>query len=169
MDFNVTKMAATIAVWRNGNKELHVVDELKNIYDTPAMIKILKERFLGHHIICYPDASGVSRHSTNASVSDIALLQQAGFEIRAPRKNPLVKDRIIAVNQAFSSGKLYINKLLCPTVSDCLLQQAYSENGEPDKKSGKDHQNDATGYIIAYEMPVRKPVIHIPVDYLRGN
>jgi hypothetical protein len=36
-------------------------------------------------------------------------------------------------------------------------QQAYDKNGEPDKKSGFDHQNDASGYPIAYEFPVIRP------------
>ncbi len=169
MDFNVTKMCASIYVRRNDGKHWHIVEEIKNVYDTPEMIKILKQRYEGHHIICYPDASGISRHSADASISDIALLQRAGFEIRAPRKNPLVKDRILAVNQAFSSGLLFVNQVNCPIVASCLEQQAYADNGEPDKKSGQDHQNDATGYTIAFEMPIRRPVLNIPVDYLRGK
>jgi hypothetical protein len=50
-------------------------------------------------------------------------------------------------------------------VADCLEQQAYDKNGEPDKKSGKDHQNDATGYPIAYEFPVHKPVSEIGIRF----
>ena len=42
-------------------------------------------------------------------------------------------------------------------MANCLEQQAY-RNGEPDKTSGNDHQNDATTYPIAYEMPIIKPV-----------
>lgn len=167
IDFNVTKMAATIFVKRN--KAFHAVDELKNVYDTPEMIEIIKRRYIDHRIICYPDASGSSRKSVDASTSDIALLSQAGFEIRAPRKNPLVKDRILAVNQAFRSNLLFVNQRACPTVSECLEQQSYGENGEPDKKTGRDHQNDSVGYCIVYEMPVKKPVINIPVEYIRGN
>lgn len=164
-DFNVTKMAATIYVRRNGGTHWHVVDELVNMYDTPEMIRIIKERFSGHKIIMYPDASGTSRKSVNASVSDIAMLSQAGFEIRAPKKNPLVKDRILAVNSAFSKGNLFVNTRKCPNVANCLEQQSYNDNGEPDKNAGNDHQNDATGYVMAYEMPVRKPIAHINTTY----
>ena len=44
-------------------------------------------------------------------------------------------------------------------VADNLEQQVYDKNGEPCKKSNKDHQNDATGYPIAYEFPINKPAI----------
>ena len=40
----------------------------------------------------------------------------------------------------------------------CLEQQAYDDN-RADKEIPDDHQNDATGYPIAYEMPIRKPVV----------
>jgi hypothetical protein len=165
LDFNVGKMAATIYVQRaNG---WHAVAELKDVFDTPAMADLIKERYksAGHRIVIYPDASGASRKSVDASRSDIAILQQAGFEIRVKSKNPAVRDRVLAVNAAFSSGGLWVNARECPTVAGNLEQQAYGKNGEPDKTSGTDHQNDATGYPIAYEMPVSKPVIHTPIRF----
>jgi len=93
------------------------------------------------------------------------LLEQAGFRVRANKKNPMVKDRILSVNGAFESGKLWVNAAKCPNVVSCLEQQAYDKNGEPDKQSGFDHQNDATGYPIAYEFPIRKPISHMPVKF----
>jgi len=45
-------------------------------------------------------------------------------------------------------------------VARCLEQQAYKD-GEPDKKAGFDHQNDATGYPIAYEFPILRPMTQI--------
>lgn len=164
-DFNVTKQAATIYVRRNQNKHWHAVQELVDMYDTPEMIRILKERFFDHRIIIYPDASGGSRKSVNANSSDIELLKQAGFDVRVHKTNPLVKDRINAMNQALSLGLVFVNQTFCPTVADCLEQQAYDKNGEPDKNSGTDHQNDATTYPIVFEMPIKKPVAHVPVSF----
>lgn len=164
-DFNVTQQAATVYVRRNGGLQWHAVDELVEMYDTPDMIDIIKQRYPTNKIIIYPDASGGSRKSVNASTSDIALLKQAGFEVRAKKSNPLVKDRVIATNRAFSEGLLFINASKCPTVVRCLEQQSYNKNGEPDKQSGHDHQNDATTYPIAYEMPVRKPVVDMPISF----
>lgn len=154
-DFNVGAMASTVYVKRpNG---WHAVDQLTGVYDTPELCKVLKERYQGHKITIYPDASGNSRKTVNASESDISLLKQAGFTVKVNAQNPRVKDRILSVNGALSQGKLWVNARKCPDVVSCLEQQAYDKNGEPDKQGGFDHQNDATGYPIVYEMPVRKP------------
>lgn len=165
-DFNVTKQAATVYVQREGGKEWHAVDELVNMFDTPDMIKIINSRYKGHPIYIYPDASGGSRKSVDASLSDIALLEQAGYRVRAKKKNPAVKDRVLAMNKALESGAVRINANLCKNVAECLEQQVYNDNGEPDKSSGKDHQNDATTYPIVYEFPVIRPVANVPFKYV---
>ena len=161
-DFNVTKQAATIYVVRNGH-EYHAVDELYNMYDTPEMIRIIKDKWYdkGHPVYIYPDASGKSRKTVNASTSDIAMLQQEGFRVLANASNPAVKDRIMAMNNALEKGRVKINAHKCPQSADCLEQQAYNSNGEPDKSTGYDHQNDATTYPIAYLMPIKKPVANV--------
>lgn len=160
-DFNVGKMASVVYVQRpNG---WHAVDELKDIYDTPVLIQTIKSKYTGHRICIYPDASGNSRKTVDASRSDIALLEQAGFDVRVNRTNPSVRDRINAMNAAFEHAKLWVNDRKCRSYAECLEQQAYDSNGEPDKSGGKDHMNDAGGYPIAYEMPIVRPVIHAPI------
>jgi hypothetical protein len=156
MDFNVGNMAATIFVDRESG--WHAVDELKEIFDTPDIIKKIQERYQGHKIKVYPDASGNSRKSVNASTSDLALLRQAGFFVAVNSKNPLVRDRINATNKQFEIGNLWVNAKKCPTVAKCLEQQSYDPNGEPDKKGGFDHQNDSFSYPVVYEFPINKPV-----------
>lgn len=169
MDFNVTNMSAVVYVTRNTHAgiEWHAVDELKGIFDTSAMIETIKERYPGHSIRVYPDATGDSRKSVDASKSDLSLLESAGFVVYAHKKNPLVKDRIIATNQAFNKGLLYINDAMCPEYARCMEQLAYNVNGEPDKKSNLDHLPDAGTYPIAYEMPVVKPVHKLNVTFAR--
>ena len=154
MDFNVEHMAAVVCVKR-ANK-YHAVGELKEIFDTPDMIKIIQEKYPAHLIKVYPDASGKNRKSNNASESDIVLLRAARFQILNFNANPLVKNRVLAVNKAFEDDKIAVNCVLCPTVAECLEQQNYDSNGEPDKKSGFDHMNDAFGYFTAYEMPIKQ-------------
>jgi len=156
MDFNVGNMAASIFVQRDNG--YHAAAELKDIFDTPSMIETIKSKWPGHRIVIYPDASGGSRKSVDASRSDISLLQQAGFTIRAKTVNPAVRDRILATNKQFEVNQLFVNTQLCPTIAKCLEQQAYDNNGEPDKKSGFDHQNDSFSYVIAYEKPIIKPM-----------
>lgn len=166
MDFNVGKMAATVYVQRpNG---WHAVAELRDVFDTPAMVQAITGRWrilndARRRIVVYPDASGAGRKTVDASKSDIALLHQAGFEVRANSTNPRVRDRILSVNRMFERGQLWVNPRTCPTVAACLEQQAYDENGEPDKKGGFDHQNDATGYPIAYEFPIIRPIARVKV------
>ena len=164
-DFNVGHMASTVYVQRG--HVWHAVAELVDMFDTPDMVRTIKERWqnAGHHIVMYPDASGKNRKSQDASRSDIAQLEQARFEVRANAANPAVKDRVASVNKAFESGRLLINEQACPVTARCLEQQAYDKNGVPDKSGNNDHQNDATGYPIAYEMPIVKPVINIPVYF----
>jgi hypothetical protein len=165
-DFNVTKQAATVYVQRDGGMVWHAVNELVNMYDTPEMVRIIQGRWQsqGHKIYIYPDASGGSRKSVNASISDIALLEQAGFVVRSKSTNPAVKDRVMSTNAAFEAGRLRINASACPNVATCFEQQTY-KNGEPDKSSGNDHQNDASTYPIAYEMPIVKPVANIKFSF----
>ena len=164
LDFNVTNMSAVCYVVRGA--VWHAVDELVGIYDTPDMIATIKQRYPEHAIRIYPDASGGARKTVDASISDISLLQSAGFAVYAHRSNPLVKDRVIAANQAFDKGLVKVNELLCPEYSRCLEQLAYDANGAPDKKSNLDHLPDAGTYPIAYEMPVVKPAASVSIKFV---
>lgn len=140
MDFNVGRMAAVVFVLRDGDPV--AVDELTGLLDTPAMIAAIKQRYVGHAIYVYPDASGGGRRSNNASESDIALLRAAKFNVLAPSANPPVKDRVLAMNHMIhSEGKrrLRVNVDNCPSFVEGLEKQAYDKNGEPDKTAGFDH------------------------------
>lgn len=167
MDFNVGQMSAIVHVKREGKPI--AVDEIVNGYDTPDIINIINSRYKSCTIRVYPDASGGSRKSVDASITDIAELESAGFLVIADSKNPFVKDRVNAMNRAFcdSNGKrnYLINVDKCPSYADCLEQQVWTSNGEPDKTQGKDHANDAGGYFIAYDYPIIKPVSNLNVSF----
>src|SRR5690606_25918631 len=96
MDFNVTKMSAVVYVRRGDT--MHAVDEFVDLFDTPAMIEAIKERYPKHSIGVYPDASGDNRKSVGASYTDISLLKNAGFNVFVNTTNPAVKDRINSTN-----------------------------------------------------------------------
>lgn len=168
MDFNVGKMSAITHVKRAGKPR--AVDELLDGYDTPDMIRRIKERYWEYadgdyrktcEIRIYPDASGDSRKSVNASTTDLALLRDAGFSVHAPKANPPVKDRVNAMNAMFCNAKgerrYLVNTDTCPSYADSLEQQPWADSGEPDKTGDLDHPNDAGGYFIHYEYPVIKP------------
>ena len=163
MDFNVGHMAAVVFIrQRNTNEDslypwkYHAVREFVDLDDTPAMIKRLKAEYPEKRITIFPDCAGVSRRSADASVSDITLLQQAGFVTRYHPAHPAVKDRVLAMNRGFKSGDVTVNDLLCPKFAEALCEQTYDDKGEPDKTTGIDHVLDAPGYLVEYEMPIRR-------------
>ena len=175
MDFNVGKMAGIVHVLRLGLP--HAVTEIINAYDTPDMIRIIKERFWLYadgdyrkvrEIYIYPDASGDSRKSNNASKTDIEQLRQAGFNVIVDDANPPVKDRINSMNAMFCNGngdrRYKVNVARCPVYADCLEQQVWDKNGEPDKKSDNDHPNDGAGYFIVKQFPIVRPAFSISLD-----
>lgn len=164
MDFNVTNMSAVVYVQRG--RVFHAVDELVGIYDTPSMIHAIKEKYLDHYVAIYPDASGGSRKTVDASISDISLLEAAGFDIRSNKKNPFIKDRVMAANSAFESQTVMINCDKCQELTGNLEQLSYDANGVPDKSSGMDHLIDAATYFIAYEMPINKPISAVPFNFM---
>ena len=160
MDFNVAHMAAVIFVLRDGKP--HAVEELTEVFDTPAMIEIIKRRYAGHAIYVYPDASGQNRKSNNASVSDLSLLREARFVVLSNSQNPAVKDRILSMNRMIHVAgvrSLRVNVDGCPGLVESLEKQAYDKNGEPDKSSGLDHVIDAAGYFISYKYPIQRNTV----------
>lgn len=157
MDFNVGKMAAVVHVLRNDKP--HAVMEYVGVLDTPAIIRLIKDRHQGHKIYLYPDATGKNREANNASVSDISLLRDAGFQIMANPSNPAVKDRILSMNAIIERRDYLVNPDTCPMYVEGLERQAYNKFGEPDKEGGFDHAVDAGGYFITYRYPIMKNTI----------
>ena len=160
LDFNVQNMTATINVVRD-DRPLTLAERTK-VRDTPAMAKILREDFVaaGHSVVIYPDASGGNTTSKNASESDLSILRQAGFKIEVNPSNPTVKDRVNAYNalilNAAGDRRFRINTDACPVTTEALEQQVWGADGQPDKKSGHDHPNDANGYFLVRRWPIVK-------------
>ena len=161
MDFNITNMSAVIHV--TDGKIVTAVGEVTKGYDTAEMITTLKERFVGHRIVVYPDASGDARNT--AGESDIKLLRKAGFNVRVRSKNPSVRDRITTVNVSLLNAKdettYYINTNNCIEYTDALEKMPY-KNGRPDKECGFDHITDAGGYCL-YQIKNSNQTISIHV------
>lgn len=143
LDFNITKMAAVINVVVGDIA--HAIDEIFNAFDTDEVCSILKSRYPNRNIIIYPDSAGGARNTSG--VSDHLLLRQNGFTVISQKKNPFIRNRVNAVNFALRD-KYFINFEKCPNLLSTLEHLAYSESGEPDKKSGLDHISDAMGYFI---------------------
>ena len=157
VDFNVGQMSAVIAV-RLG-KQLLLIDEVSGAHDTDALAQEIRARFPDRRIYVYPDASGGSR-STNASRTDIQILESYGFSNQSPKSNPAVRDRVASVQAVLENGKGEIRLQVakhCKRTIECLELQSYTERGEPDKDAGYDHMNDALGYLVWREFnPLHK-------------
>lgn len=170
MDFNIGHMAAIVHI-KDDQGRPRAVDELVDRFDTTDMIKAIRERYWkwdGNQyqktrvIRIYPDSSGGSRQTGQAGATDIQLLKLAGLRVSAPDANPPVKDRVNAMSSQFLNAKgerhYLVNAARCPTYSDHLQQQPYADNGAPDKTAGMDHTNDAGGYFIHRDYPLRRPI-----------
>ena len=148
IDFNVGNMNAVIAI--RDAKRLIVFDEIAAAHDTDALAQEIRRRYPDHRLYGYPDASGGNR-STNATQTDIQILEGYGISNQSPRSNPPVRDRVAAVQGLLENGKGEIRLQVhqsCKRLIECLELQCYAENGEPDKDAGFDHSNDALGYLV---------------------
>jgi hypothetical protein len=158
LDFNVEPMCAVVSVIENDI--IIVIDEIQ-IYssNTNEMVDEIKTRY-NKKIIIYPDPSARQRKTSAGGMTDLAILKNAGFEVKCRNKAPLVRDRINAVNSKLKNVKgqnsLFILNS-CKNVIKSIERQIYKEGTHiPDKDSGYDHMNDALGYLIEYNYPLKR-------------
>ena len=165
LDFNVDPMTAVVCYIERDI--IIVVDEIQ-IYssNTQEMCEEIKIRYKNKNIIVYPDPSARQRKTSAGGFTDISILKNAGFDVRCRNTAPLVRDRINAVNSKLKNvnGKnnLFILKS-CKNVIKSIERQIYKEGTHiPDKDSGYDHMNDALGYLVEFNFPLRRNFIASP-------
>ncbi len=158
MDFNLDPMSAVICIRKGG--KLYAIDEIV-MYgsNTDEMVAEIKDRYGNRNIIIYPDPASRQRKTSAGGRTDLSILQNAGFSVKAKNSHALVRDRINAVNSRLLSGDgerhLYISPKCKQTIKS-LERQTYKEGTSiPNKDDGFDHMNDALGYLIEYLFPVR--------------
>jgi hypothetical protein len=161
MDFNIDPMSAVVAA-RIGNT-LHIVDEVRMFSsNTQEMCDELRQRFPKTKLWVYPDPAGNQRKTSAGGVTDVTILRNAGFVVKVPHSHTPVRDRINAVNSRLcdSTGvrHIYVDPK-CKYTIEGLERQTYKEGTtQPDKDNGYDHMNDALGYMVDYQFPVRRDV-----------
>ena len=158
MDFNLDPMSAVICIRKGG--KLYAIDEIV-MYgsNTDEMVAEIKDRYGNRNIIIYPDPASRQRKTSAGGRTDLSILQNAGFSVKAKNSHALVRDRINAVNSRLLSSDgerhLYISPKCKQTIKS-LERQTYKEGTSiPNKDDGFDHMNDALGYLIEYLFPVR--------------
>ena len=159
LDFNVDPMSAVICLIVN--EIIIVVDEIQ-IYssNTQEMCEEIKTRYQNKKIVVYPDPSARQRKTSAGGFTDLSILKNAGFDVKCKNTAPLIRDRINAVNAKLKNvnGKnsLFIVKS-CKNVIKSIERQIYKEGTHvPDKDSGYDHMNDALGYLIEFNFPLKR-------------
>ena len=159
LDFNVDPMCAVVSVIEN--EKVIVIDEIQ-IYssNTNEMCEEINNRYKDKKIVVYPDPSARQRKTSAGGLTDLAILKNFGFDVKCRNTAPLVRDRINSVNSKLKNvaGKnnLYILNS-CKNVIKSIERQIYKEGTHiPDKDSGFDHMNDALGYLIEFNFPIKR-------------
>lgn len=166
MDFNIDPMSAVIGV-RVGDT-MHIIDEIRMFSsNTQEMVSELRERYPGQQIVVYPDPAARQRKTSAGGQTDLSILQNAGFQVKAPLSHDAVRDGINAVNSRLRDATGVMHLLVdpkCKNLIESLERHAYKEGtSQPDKESGYDHMTDAVRYMISYIWPVkRNPVPFVP-------
>ncbi|RLB66799.1 MAG: hypothetical protein DRH08_05265 [Deltaproteobacteria bacterium] len=169
LDFNVGGTTAT--TWLIEDNNPIAVDEFVS-QDTYDFILNLS-RYDDRKIHIYPDSTGRSG-STNASASDIGLIENAAqlegnnWIVNAPLANPLIKNRVNAVNSLLSHNRLSVNTDKCPNLTSAFESQGYNERGEPEKFSEHpsiDDWVDNAGYFIHRRYPITRPASQVVVRF----
>jgi phage terminase large subunit len=159
MDFNIDPMTAVIAQ-RSGDT-LYVIDEIRMFSsNTAEIVEEIKNRYAKSKIWVYPDPASRQRKTSAGGITDLTILQNAGFVVKAPHAHTPVRDRINAVNSRLcaTNGQrhLFIDSK-CKHVIEGLERHTYKEGtSQPDKDSGYDHMMDALGYMVDYLFPVKR-------------
>jgi hypothetical protein len=152
IDFNVDPMTCTFSEFKDGR--LVVYDELylRNS-NTFRITELISERTKDKKAVyVYPDLTGRAR-KTSAAITDLQILQKAGFTLRGDR-NPRVKDRVACVNNAIEKGRVVIDERCKYLIRD-LEQVGKDTYGEIDKGDGMlTHISDGLGYKISYLFPI---------------
>jgi hypothetical protein len=123
--------------------------------DTQQIAEGLKELYPLHfergQLTLIPDAASKQRSTAAAQESDVGILKKAGHHVIQQQSNPLIQDRINAVNVCISQGRLLVGNG-CKHLRRTLEQHAFDEKGKPEKGGvGMDdlsHAGDAMGYCV---------------------
>ena len=161
IDFNINPMSAT--VWQEQGDVVCQIDEI--VLPTSNTDELADEISCRYgrdgfepgrpdvsHITVYPDPAGAQRRSSAGGRTDIGILQERGFRVRALRSHPPVRERMNTVNRQFKTADGQVLAIVDPRCVKSI--EAYERlvfregTSEPDKLSGFDHLVDATGYFL---------------------
>lgn len=150
MDFNVD-YASALACYFSGSW-VHVFKEYRMMNATTYdMAELMMQDFPGADI--YVDSSGKARRSS-ATKSDHDILRMNGFNVKSPRSNPPVRERVNCVNKLIRDKNFSVEN--CPNLVMDLEQNVW-RGFDIDKRDPKQtHLTDSLGYMASYLFPIKK-------------
>ena len=134
--------------------EFHFFAE-KVYRDTQQIAAGLKELYPHHfqtgQLVLIPDAASKQRSTAAAQESDLGILKKAGHTVSPQQSNPLIQDRINAINVLIEQRKIKVGNG-CKNLIRTFEQHAFDDKGKPEKGGiGMDdlsHAGDAAGYAV---------------------
>ena len=157
LDFNVSKMVATLAYEYTDSTLHYFAEEVLLNSNTEEMARLLKDRYPKLKYI-YPDPAGSAR-STTSYRSDHAILKDYGFIVKARKRHPSHRDRINALNRKLKDAEgnvgMTVNPSCLELIKDLEQCQRDMKTGGIDKSDmDRTHALDACSYAIEYKYPV---------------
>ena len=157
IDFNVSPITAAIFV-RYGDDMYQIDEVVMHNSNTFELVEEIQNRYPASKVFAYPDPAGNQRKTSAGGNTDIKILSNAGFNVKAPRAHNLVKDRINAFNSRLCSSDgqrhLFVGGN-CKHTIESIEKFAYKAGTQvPDKDQGWDHMFDAASYAIDFLFPI---------------
>jgi PBSX family phage terminase large subunit len=121
--------------------------------------ELYPEHFETQRLVLIPDAASKQRSTAAAQESDMSILKKYGHKVSVQQSNPIIQDRINAVNMLISRQQIKVSNA-CPNLIKTFEQHSYDDKGRPEKGGvGSDdlsHAGDAAGYALYRLAPLRQ-------------
>lgn len=170
LDFNVDPLCSIVA--QRARDGVRVLDEivLRRATTQEACEELLRRYSRQMKLMSvYGDASGWHKHTSGSTDYGIIreVLERAGFrgvDIRAPRSNPAVADRVRVVNgklmNAAGDTELWIDPR-CKSLLQDFAEVLYKPRSmviDKERDADRTHSSDALGYLLWQEYGKRPTV-----------
>lgn len=165
-DFNVSPMIWLVIQHAKGR--VAVIGEIAiNNADTGSAVRDFLARWPWAEDVgvkVYGDAAGHHRDTRAAGRTDYTIIRRLmpWAQLRVPRRNPAVRDRVNAVNSKLKPGQGEAELVIDPGCQELITdleQLTYATeaagSGIDKTDPGRTHASDALGYFIAREYPIR--------------
>lgn len=159
MDFNVDPMSAAL-FWQKGER-IHFFDEYESPNaDTEYLCSEIRDDYGELVTTMFPDASGAFRKTNSpGGKSDFHYIEEAGFDIEAPAKNGLVKDRYNAMNAALKARSGQVKMTVSPKCKKLIKYLTLCTHSQKKKQKAMGHLLDAAGYPVCRLFPVTRETL----------